>query len=171
MSRPATRPHRPTRQALHEALWLKVVAALPAGGEMPLEIGELSRRVGVSERTLRSAFAAMLGISPTRYLTLRRLHLLRAALSIADPLTDSVTSLAHAFGFSDGGRMAAQYRRLFGENPSATLLRNISARAGPAAEREPVDGASSAKATRRTDADRPPQNDQSPTHRKSRRSR
>lgn len=169
MFRPAALTQRPTRKAPHEALLVKAVAALSRYGEASLSIGELSRLVGVSERTLRSAFAATLGISPTRYLILRRLHLLRAALSIANPLTDTVASIAHTFGFSDCGRMAAQYRNLFGENPSITLLRRISTPAGSGPEQEHADDASSAKATRQTDAGRRPQNGQSPTHRRSHR--
>lgn len=129
-----------------------------------LSIGELSSRVGVSQRTLRNAFATVLGISPTRYLVLRRLHLLRAALSIADPLTDTVASIARAFGFSDCGRMAAQYRRLFGEPPRTTLLRNISQQA-PNQLAAHTDGALSATAAPRSSSDTGRQSGRNPKRR------
>lgn len=164
MPRIAIVANRPVRQALCEALWQKVVAALPRNSEVPLSVGELSRRVNVSERTLRNAFAAVLGISPTRYLTLRRMHLLRAALSIADPLTDTVASIARTFGFSDCGRMAAQYRSLFGENPRVTLLRNISQKR-PSPLSACADGKSSEKVTHRSNSDITQQNGQSPKRR------
>lgn len=83
---------------------------------------ELCRAVGVSERTLRTAFVATLGMAPARYL---RLHLLRAALAIADSQQTSVAAIGARFGYSDCGRMAADYHALFGEYPSATLLRGL----------------------------------------------
>jgi AraC family ethanolamine operon transcriptional activator len=60
----------------------------------------------------------MFGVGPNRYLHIRRLHLVRVALSIANPNTESVSQIALRFGFSDSGRMASNYHRLFGEYPS-----------------------------------------------------
>lgn len=81
---------------------------------------ELCRAVGVSERTLRTAFVATLGMAPARYL-----RLLRAAIAIADSQQTSVAAIGARFGYSDCGRMAADYHALFGEYPSATLLRGL----------------------------------------------
>lgn len=167
MPNSAIRTNRLTLHAKYKVLWLKAVAELPRSNEEMLSIGELSHRVGVSQRTLRNAFASVLGVSPTRYLALRRLHLLRAALSIADPLTDTVASIARAFGFSDCGRMAAQYRRLFGEPPRTTLLRNIGQQV-PHQLTEHSDGALSATAARRSSSGTGRQNGRSPKHRTSR---
>jgi AraC-like DNA-binding protein len=48
---------------------------------------ELCALIGVSERTLRSCCAEFLGISPSRYMLLRRLQAARIALRDADPAT------------------------------------------------------------------------------------
>jgi AraC-like DNA-binding protein len=79
--------------------------------------------LGVSERTLRACCAEFLGMSPGRYIRLRRLNLVRAALRCADPATTSVGELARRYGFSELGRFAIRYRTIFGETPSATLRR------------------------------------------------
>ena len=115
------------RQASYEALISRVLGLLPAENMRTPRLIELCRAVGVSERTLRTAFVATLGMAPTRYLRLRRLHLLRAALAVADQRHASVAAVAERFGYTDQGRMAAQYHALFGEYPSATLERDIKA--------------------------------------------
>jgi AraC-like DNA-binding protein len=47
----------------------------------------------------------------------------RRYLKVADPATESVTATAHRFGFWSPGHFARDYQRLFGERPSATLLK------------------------------------------------
>jgi AraC family transcriptional regulator, ethanolamine operon transcriptional activator len=77
----------------------------------------------VSERELRRAFAAAYGVSPARFLRLRRLHLARSRLR--DGPAGTVTDVAVDLGFFDLGRFAGDYRLLFGEFPSATLKRRV----------------------------------------------
>lgn len=84
-------------------------------------MAELCAATGVSERTLRSIFTKAFGEPPSRYLRVRRLHLIREILVVADPHEQTVSGVARRFGYSDPGRMAAEYRVLFGEYPSATL--------------------------------------------------
>ena len=104
---------------------LEEVLAIQAG--QILEVRELCAIVGGAERTLRACCDAFLGISPRRYLQLRRLKLVRAAMHRVDPVTMRVGDLARRHGFAEPGRFAAAYRRAYGENPSTTLarLRNI----------------------------------------------
>ncbi|MGC2198736.1 MAG: helix-turn-helix domain-containing protein [Stellaceae bacterium] len=88
-----------------------------------LPLAELCALIGVSERTLRSCCAEFLGISPTRYMLLRRLKAVRIALRDADPATASVAEIARGCGFTELGRFAGTYWTVFGESPSTTLRR------------------------------------------------
>ena len=62
-------------------------------------------------------------MTPTRYLWLRRMHLARRALRMADPAASTVTEIATSYGFWELGRFSVTYRSLFGESPSASLRR------------------------------------------------
>jgi AraC-like DNA-binding protein len=89
-------------------------------GEQP-SLSALCATIGVPERTLRDCCARFLGVSPGKYMRLRRLNLVRADLQRADPATTSVAQIARRHRFSELGRFAAAYRRTFGEFPSVTL--------------------------------------------------
>jgi AraC-like DNA-binding protein len=91
--------------------------------EQPVYLIEICKAVGVSERTLRAACQEQFGLSPTRYLWLRRMYLARRRLTDAEARPSSVTEVAMANGFWELGRFAAEYRSLFGETPSMTLRR------------------------------------------------
>ncbi len=62
-------------------------------------------------------------MGPIRYLSLRRMHLVRRALLRADPSMATVTRLATDHGFWELGRFSVAYRTLFGEPPSESLRR------------------------------------------------
>jgi AraC-like DNA-binding protein len=83
----------------------------------------LCSAIGVQERTLRVCCTEFLGMSPTRYLLLRRLNMARSALRRADPETASVAEIARSCQFREPGRFAVTYRAIFGEMPSSTLRR------------------------------------------------
>ena len=99
----------------------------------PVTVPELSRMVGVSERTLRAAFHDVIGISPKRYAITQRLQAAHQALRRADPQTTTVTDVAMTFGFFELGRFARRYRHTFGEVPSETLRHAVTARSERAA--------------------------------------
>jgi AraC family transcriptional regulator, ethanolamine operon transcriptional activator len=94
---------------------------LEADGEHELRLADLCRLAKVSERTLRTIFLESFGITPGRYLRARKLRAIRAALICADPRYETVSKIATRFGMSDLGRMARDYRMLFGEYPRTTL--------------------------------------------------
>jgi AraC-like DNA-binding protein len=104
------------------AIMARFEQALAAGGHQRLST--LSARIGVPQRTLRSCCRAFLGRSPLEYIQLRRLNHARSAISRADLETTSIAGIARSHGFSEPGRFAGAYRALFGETPSATLMRN-----------------------------------------------
>jgi transcriptional regulator GlxA family with amidase domain len=64
-----------------------------------------------------------LGMGPKHYLLLRRMSLFRSALRASSSAESTVTELATRYGFWQFGRLAVEYRALFGEPPSATLAR------------------------------------------------
>ncbi|MFK4105754.1 AraC family transcriptional regulator [Streptomyces sp. NPDC019531] len=87
----------------------------------PLTVTELAAEVHVSVRVLQEGFRRHLGLSPTEQLRQVRLERARRCLSEADPATTTVTSVAVRWGFLHLGRFAVEYRKQFGESPSATL--------------------------------------------------
>jgi AraC-like DNA-binding protein len=91
----------------------------------PLPMPQLCALIGVTDRTLRSCCAEFLGISPSRYVLLRRLKRAQVALRDADPATASVAEIAGGCGFTELGRFAGAYRTTFGESPSTTLRRSL----------------------------------------------
>ena len=88
-----------------------------------LSMDDLTRAADVSERSLRDIFLESYGLTPRRFLTVRRLHQVRATLREQDEECTTVTAVAAQFGFWHFGRFANQYQRLFGELPSHTLNR------------------------------------------------
>jgi AraC-like DNA-binding protein len=82
----------------------------------------------VTEWTLRSCCAEFLGMSPTRYVLLRRLSRARVALRDTVPGGVNVLELVHGFGFPELGRFEAAYLAAFGETPLTTLQRAPGAR-------------------------------------------
>jgi AraC-like DNA-binding protein len=96
---------------------------LAANPDRPLYLTEICKGIGVAERTLRAACEEHLGMGPIRFLTLRRMHLVRRALQHADPSKSTVTRIVTDYGFWELGRFSAAYRTLFGESPSETLRR------------------------------------------------
>jgi AraC-like DNA-binding protein len=96
---------------------------IEANPDRVIHLPELCAAIGVSDRLLRACCREYLGMGPNRYLWLRRMHLARRALTLADPSATSVTEIATAYGFWELGRFSVGYRALFGEKPSAALQR------------------------------------------------
>jgi AraC-like DNA-binding protein len=89
----------------------------------PLYVPELCREIGASERTLRTCCIEHFGMGPKHYLLLRRMNLFRRALREGNAAATTVTEIATRYGFWQFGRLAIEYKALFGEVPSATLAR------------------------------------------------
>ena len=86
-----------------------------------VSISRLCRMLGRSERGVRSAFYAVHGTSPTRWLLAERLLATRMALVADERRAVTVTEIATRYGFYELGRFSAAYRAAFGETPSETL--------------------------------------------------
>jgi AraC-like DNA-binding protein len=107
----------------HADIMVRFEDALTARNGRQPNMPALCAAVGVPERTLRVCCTEFLGMSPTRYLLLRRLNMARSALRRADPATASVAEIARIHQFLEPGRFAVTYRTVFGERPSSTLRR------------------------------------------------
>jgi AraC-like DNA-binding protein len=101
----------------------RLEATLAENSERPLYMPDLAAQIGVSYWTLRDCCLEYLGMSPKRYLWLRRMHLARRALRRADAERTTVTEIAADYGFWELGRFSVAYRSLFGESPSTALRR------------------------------------------------
>jgi AraC-like DNA-binding protein len=83
---------------------------------------DVARELGVSRRTLETAFQRVRGDSPARVLYTLRLHTARKMLLDACGPA-SVTEVCLDCGIGHHGRFSAAYRQAFGETPSETLRR------------------------------------------------
>lgn len=117
----ADRPQR-TRESIAfcSSLVRRAEESLRARSFQPVYVPELCATLGASEARLREAFQRVCGVGPTRYLRLRRLHLVRRALRSTRAEELTVSAAAARFGFFELGRFAGDYRALFGELPSRT---------------------------------------------------
>ncbi len=106
----------------HEAIMRRLRAFVDANAGTPLYVPDICAAIGVAGSTLRVCCREFLGLSPLRYLWLRRMELARRALAVSDPAAISVTEIATTYGFWELGRFAVGYRQLFGESPSASRL-------------------------------------------------
>ncbi|MBR0751965.1 helix-turn-helix domain-containing protein [Bradyrhizobium jicamae] len=97
--------------------------------EEPPSIADLCRYVGVSRRTLQLCFQESLGLAPLQYLRMLRLNAvrreLRALAAARQPI--SIGDVAARWGFWHWSRFTENYRQLFGELPSQTVQRVLSA--------------------------------------------
>ena len=105
-----------------DAVVAQAIAHVRARRREPLTVTALCRAAGVSERTLRRAFAERLGVSPKAYLIAHRLNGVRKDLRSASLRNESVTvsRIARRWGFRHRGQLAEAYRTAFGELPSET---------------------------------------------------
>jgi len=86
-----------------------------------MDVTALGGALGVSDRELRQCCAIRLGMSPSHYLRLRRMHAARLALRRAPSGSVKVAEVAARFGFHNAGRFARLYNDFFGEQPSQTM--------------------------------------------------
>lgn len=126
--RGANQPPGKIRRLGHQKIMRGFHRILESDRDHVFHVPEICRLLGVSNRTLTTCCNDALGMAPHRYLRLRQLNLAHRVLKFADPAKTSVTEIATGFGFWELGRFAAAYRGLFGELPSATLLRPADAR-------------------------------------------
>ena len=87
----------------------------------PVRLEDICTTAGVGIRTLQRCFKELYGMTPTEYLTARRLDEVRRVLMKASPEEATVTATALDYGFQHLGRFSVAYKSMFGESPSASL--------------------------------------------------
>ena len=88
----------------------------------PVQLDLLAQAADVRPRTLETHFRTFLGTTPLGWV--RRMRLARARQEfIRRGRNSTVTTVALSIGFNQLGRFAAEYRKAFGELPSATIQR------------------------------------------------
>lgn len=85
-------------------------------------VGDVCAATGASWRTLDRAFKERFSVGPKAYISALRLTYVRNELSNCAPAT-RISDVANEWGFWHMGQFARDYRKLFGELPSATLKR------------------------------------------------
>jgi AraC-like DNA-binding protein len=88
---------------------------------------ELEAVTGLDRYALARQFRALLGTSPYRYLTMRRLAHARSSIQAGDTLTDA----ALASGFADQSHMTRQFRQAFGLPPGRWRRLQLAGDGGP----------------------------------------
>jgi AraC-like DNA-binding protein len=84
-------------------------------------VSQIAKVSGLSVRALEEGFQRHVGVSPMRHLRRTRLARAHAGLLAADVEKTTATAVAHAWGFLNYGRFAAEYRKRYGRSPSETL--------------------------------------------------
>ena len=88
-----------------------------------LSVPKLASALRVSERTLFRAFRESTGKGPKEYYLIHKLHLFRSRLLQSRNTPGVILHAAQESGFDHPSRLAATYRKHFGELPSETLAR------------------------------------------------
>lgn len=88
-----------------------------------LTLLDLSRYCGMRSRSLMNAFEAITGFSPMDYLKRLRLSAVRRTLLRSDRSSTQIMNVAMDWGFWHMGHFSKDYRAMFGESPSQTLLK------------------------------------------------
>lgn len=89
----------------------------------PLSIDEICDHLRIRRRTLNSAFARALGITPLTYMRNLKLHRVRMDLITYPSDKASICEVASRWGFVHMSLFSKYYKELFGEYPTDTLQR------------------------------------------------
>lgn len=100
----------------------KVEELIAADPGAPHGLAELAAAAGVSARSLQAGFRQHRGTTLSAFIRAQRLEQARQALMDARAPT-RITDIALDAGYAHLGRFSVEYRRRYGEAPSATLRR------------------------------------------------
>lgn len=110
-ARPPVAPaHPPVPSAAERALLVHIRHAVQAGEH---QVQALARQCGVSRARIHQIARKWIGMAPSDYLRIARLHQARSLLASAEPLA----SVAATCGFADQAHFTRWFRRVFGYTP------------------------------------------------------
>ncbi|NEP01448.1 MAG: AraC family transcriptional regulator [Symploca sp. SIO2E9] len=91
----------------------------------PLTLKQLAQNLESSSSALSYGFQDLFGISPMRYLKVRRLNAMRERLKASEAESCTIAILASEFGFYNPSHFTRDYKSMFGELPSDTLQKTV----------------------------------------------
>jgi AraC family ethanolamine operon transcriptional activator len=95
----------------------RALTLIDAQLDTSIRIVDLCRAVGVSRRALENAFVANLGHGPAQQIRIARLNAVRRGIALRSERQDSIGDIAAEFGVWHLGRLAKDFRDLFGQGP------------------------------------------------------
>jgi AraC-like DNA-binding protein len=122
---PNTAVTDPTAQDRNDATTAtaqRAIAFIEQHAHADVSLADIAAAANVSIRTVQLAFRRHLDTTPMAYLRAARLDRAHHELLAADPSHgDTVTAIAHRWGFYNQSRFAARYRHTYGLKPHQTL--------------------------------------------------
>lgn len=109
-----------TNPSSRNIIFHKALDYIHANLENSINIVQLCREVGVSERNLRYIFKEKVGISPNKFVRSVKLNKVRKLIK-SNGQNELINALANKLGFWHMGQFGRDYKRLFRELPSDTL--------------------------------------------------
>jgi AraC-like DNA-binding protein len=99
----------------------RAIAFIDDNAYRDISVTDIAAAVYVTPRCLQLMFRKHRGCTPTQYLRTVRLHHAHFDLACHNRTTATVKDVAGKWGFSNVGRFAAAYRRVYGHKPHVTL--------------------------------------------------
>lgn len=86
-----------------------------------ITMNDLVNHTGISRRSLEINFSKFFHLSPMKFISNKKLGLIRNTLINSSPKKTSVIEIAEKFGFQHASHFSMLYQRLYSEKPSETL--------------------------------------------------
>jgi AraC-like DNA-binding protein len=99
----------------------RALAFIDSHAGADIGLADIAAAAYATPRAVQYAFRRHCDTTPTTYLRQVRLAHTHRDLQAADPIRETVTSIAAAWGFAHPGRFAGAYRQAYGQAPSTTL--------------------------------------------------
>ncbi|MGD1809729.1 helix-turn-helix transcriptional regulator [Dapis sp. BLCC M126] len=109
---------KPSRRA---KLIVQAETQMLANLDRPVTLKQLADNLESSSSALSYGFQDLFGMSPMRYLKVRRLNAVRQRLKASEAKNCNIAILASQFGFYSPSHFTRDYKAMFGELPSETL--------------------------------------------------